>query len=127
VGALVVGSAAVEADLVSANVIIVTAASGITSLLVSKLNAAIPIVRNLLLFLSAALGFYGLVLGLVVLCVHILKLESFGIPQVGWDTTLRYQNVKDTFVRGPFWSMIERPNGLSKDKVRMRPPKGGSS
>ena len=127
VGALVVGSAAVEADLVSANVIIVTAASGITSLLVSKLNAAIPIVRNLLLFLSAALGFYGLILGLVVLCVHMLKLESFGVPQVGWDTTLRYQNVKDTFVRGPFWSMIERPNGLSKDKVRMHPPKGGSS
>ncbi|MCD7946919.1 MAG: spore germination protein [Oscillospiraceae bacterium] len=125
VGALVVGSAAVEADLVSANVIIIAAASGITSLLATRLNAAIPIIRNFLIILAAVTGFYGLVLGISVLFIHILRLESFGVPQIGWDTTLRYQNIKDTVIRGPMWRMSERPNGLTEDKVRLRTRRGG--
>ena len=120
VGALVVGSAAVEADLVSSNVIIVTAVSGITTLLVPKLSTAVPILRNLLILCSAAMGFYGLMLGISFLFIHFLSLVSFGIPQVDWDSPLRYQAGKDTFIRGPLWLMRERPNRLSTDSTRMR-------
>jgi len=120
VGALVVGSAAVEADLVSSNVIIITAVSGITTLLVPKLTTAVPILRNILILISAALGFYGLMLGMSFLFIHFLCLESFGVPQVDWDSPLRYQSSKDTFIRGPLWLMRERPNRLSANKTRMR-------
>jgi len=119
VGALVVGSAAVEADLVSSNVIIVTAVSGITTLLVPKLSTAVPILRNILVLISAAMGFYGLMLGISFLFIHFLALESFGVAQVDWDSPISYQSAKDILIRGPLWLMRERPNGLSANKTRM--------
>ena len=60
VGALVIGQAAVEASLVSAPMIIVVAATGITNLLVPKLNAPIIVYRFFFLFLSSVLGFSAL-------------------------------------------------------------------
>ena len=127
VGALVVGSAAVEADLVSSNVIIVTAVSGITTLLVPKLSTAVPILRNILVLISAAMGFYGLMLGISFLFIHFLALESFGVSQVDWDSPISYQNSKDTLIRGPLWLMRERPNGLSDNRFRMARKKEGTT
>ena len=120
VGALVVGSAAVEADLVTAPMIIVAAVSGITSLLTPKLNVPCLIVRIALLLLASAMGFYGAILGLAVLFIHILTLESFGIPQLTRDNPLSYQRVKDSFLRAPWWSMRTRPEVFSGDTVRLR-------
>ena len=120
VGALVVGSAAVEADLVTAPMIIVAAVSGITSLLIPKLNVATLLIRIGLLLLASALGFYGVVLGLAVLFTHMLSLESFGISQLTRDRTPTYQNMKDSFIRAPWWQMHTRPEILSQNKTRMR-------
>lgn len=125
VGALVVGSAAVEADLVSAPMIIVAAVSGIASLLIPKMNASVILIRLIFLLLASCFGFYGLILGYSVLLIHILSLESFGVSQLSQDKPFHYQRVKDTIIRAPWWQMITRPWSLTKNKVRQNRAGGG--
>jgi spore germination protein KA len=119
VGALVIGQAAVEAKLVAAPMVVIIATTAISGLLVPKLNAPVIYIRLILLGLSATLGLLGLILGLVGLLIHLLNLHSFGIPQLTTIDSLKYQEVQDTFIRGPWWKMINRPAILSKNKKRM--------
>ena len=101
VGALVIGQAAVEASLVSAPMIIVVAATGITSLLVPKLNAPIIVYRFFFLFLSSVLGFFGFTIAMSIMIIHILNLTSSGVDQVQLDGSLKLHKSKDTFARMP--------------------------
>ncbi|HWQ50868.1 MAG TPA: spore germination protein, partial [Terriglobales bacterium] len=126
VGALVVGSAAVEANLVSATMIIVTAVSGITSLLVPRMSSAVVLLRFALLLLASGFGFFGLTTGLSVLLIHMLQLESFGVLQLTPDRELRFQRLKDTAIRAPWWLMKTRPGAITKDRVRQRAGEEGS-
>ncbi|MEA4893688.1 MAG: spore germination protein [Oscillospiraceae bacterium] len=118
VGALVIGQAAVEAKLVAAPMIIVVAMTGITSLLVPKMNSPIIYLRMILLLLSSIFGFFGLILGSAVVLIHVINLRSLGIPQLSFSGELQFQEVKDTFIRAPWWLMLFRPN-TAKDKVRL--------
>ncbi len=117
VGALVIGQAAVDAKLVAAPMVIIIALTGITALLVPKLNAPMIYIRIMLLIASSMLGFFGLMLGMTCLAIHILNLYSFGVPQIMLSRKLRYQNIKDTFIRAPWWQMIRRPR-FTANKIR---------
>lgn len=119
VGALVIGQAAVTAKLVAAPMIIVIAVTGITNLLVPKLNAPVIYIRLALLLLASTLGLFGLTLGLCTLVIHMLNLESFGIPQLSLPGNFKFQAIKDTAFRSPWWTMTLRPNRLSQDQKRM--------
>ncbi|MBP2631791.1 MAG: spore germination protein [Firmicutes bacterium] len=119
VGALVVGQSAVSAKLVAAPMLIVVAITAITGLLVPKLNAPVIYIRMMLIAMSATLGLLGFIAGISIIMTHILNLHSFGIPQMVSLDNLKYQEVKDTFVRGPWWKMIDRPSALTKNKTRL--------
>ena len=127
VGALVIGQAAVEAKLVAAPMIIVVAITGITNLLVPKLNAPIIYLRLFVLLMSSMFGFFGLTISVSVILMHLITLSSFGIPVIDLDGGTRLQQVKDIAIRAPWWNMILRPMGLSKNRTRMRPPEGGDN
>jgi len=122
VGALVIGQAAVEAKMVAAPMIIVVALTGITNLLVPKLNAPIIYIRLGLLFLASSFGFFGLLIGLACILIHLLNLYSLGVPMISASGNLQYQEVKDIAIRAPWWQMIKRPNKLTKDEIRMKAP-----
>lgn len=119
VGALVIGQAAVQAKLVAAPMIIVVALTGISSLLVPKLNAPVIYIRLILLAAASTFGLFGVVLGFSALLVHLINLKSFGVPHISTGKKLSYQNVKDSFMRGPWWTMITRP-GFAENRVRMK-------
>ena len=127
VGALVIGQAAVEAKLVASPMIIVVGLTGITNLLVPKLNAPIIYLRLALLALSSMFGLTGFVVGVLLFTIHILNLQSFGIPQVENLMSFRFQNIKDTMFRAPWWEMLTRPRALTKNKTRMKIKDGGSN
>jgi spore germination protein KA len=118
VGALVIGQAAVEASLVSAPMIIVVASTGITSLLVPKLNSPIVVYRFFFLLLAATFGFFGLAIGFSIMIIHINNLTSFTVEQTMLDGTLKLQNLKDIFVRSPWHTMKERPDRLTDNLTR---------
>lgn len=124
VGAIVVGQAAVEAKLVTAPMIIVVALTGITNLLVPKLNASVVVYRMVLLVLSSSFGLFGFILGLSTMLIHILNLRSFGIPVLKSSNHFDLQDNKDIFFRAPWNKMRTRPKIMTNNKVRMNMPDG---
>jgi spore germination protein KA len=124
VGALVIGQAAVEAKMVAAPMIIVVALTGITAMLVPKLNASIIYIRFLLLLLASMFGFYGLALGASAVLIHVINLRSFGVQVLTLTGDLNKQEVRDTWVRDPWWLMKLRPR-MAADRARMKNGGGG--
>lgn len=118
VGALVLGTAAVQARFVSAPMIIVVGLTAISGLAIPTLSSVIIILRAGLLFLSAMLGIYGYIFGILALVIHLFSLRSFGISFMDHLTSLRMQSLKDTIMRAPLWYMRYRPKFMSKDSKR---------
>lgn len=121
VGAIIIGQAAVEAKIVASPMIIVVATSGITSLLVPKMNAPVIYIRFFILILSTLFGFMGTIVGLSIILIHLLNLHSFGIPQISAAGNIRFQEVKDVYMRAPWWLMrLRQPKYMVKDLRRMK-------
>lgn len=118
VGALVVGQAAVDAKMVAAPMTIVVGLTGITSLLVPKMNAPTIYIRTLLLLLSAAFGFVGFILGFAMVLTHLVNLYSFGISQFVSNRRLNTETVKDIPIRAPWWKLKKRPFYLTNNVRR---------
>ena len=119
VGGLVVGQAAVEARIVSAPMLIVVALSGIAGLMVPRLRAAVFYLRFLLVLAASTLGLYGYMLGMGVVLISILSLESFGFEGTPALATLYGQRYKDTVIRAPMWKMRTRPP-ITSNEIRYR-------
>lgn len=125
VGALILGTAAVEAKFVSAPVVIIVAITGISSFAIFKLDTASIIIRLILSILSAFMGLYGLILGVAVIFTHMVSIKSFGILYVSSLASFNIDYLKDTYIRAPWWNMISRPRFLAKKNVKR--VGGGSS
>lgn len=120
VGALVIGQAAVEARLVAAPMIIIIGITGITALLVPKMNAPIIFIRMFILMCASVMGLFGMMLSLSTLFIHMLNLDSFGVSQLTPSAKLQFQDVKDKLIRAPWWMMLRRPVKIGQDSVRQK-------
>lgn len=91
IGGLVVGTAAVEAKLISPAALIVVSAAGICGFVMpgKELSDAVRIWRLLLTVLASLAGLYGLTLGGLVLLTRLSQLESFGIAYLAPFSSLR--------------------------------------
>jgi spore germination protein KA len=121
VGALVIGEAAVSAGLVSPSMVIVVALTGISSFAIPSFAMAITLrlLRFLMLILAGTLGFYGIMLGLLAILVHLNTLRSFGVPYLAPVTPWNFSDFKDVLVRVPRWAMNSRPSQIGyRDPVR---------
>lgn len=118
VGVLVLGTAAVDARLVSAPMIIIVGVSSITGLMLPNITGVLTLLRTVLLLLTSVMGIYGYIFGILALLIHLFSLRSCGIPFMGNLTSLRMQSIKDTIVRTPAWYMRYRPKFMSKDSKR---------
>lgn len=123
VGALIIGEAAVQAGLVSPIMVIVVAATAIASFVSPHYAAGIAqrALRFLAMFSAAFLGLYGISLFFLSLCVHAVKLRSFGVPFVTPGTLYSKDDWKDFFFRMPLFTMRNRPTEyFPKDRVRRK-------
>lgn len=120
VGAIVIGTAAVDAKIASAPIIIVVAITGITGLVIPRLSMAVIVLRTLFVLLSAILGLYGVILGLMGLLIYLVDLRTFGLSSF-LDPSLKFQEHKDTIIRAPWWKMKTRPEGLTGNITRSGP------
>ncbi|MDK2960804.1 MAG: spore germination protein, partial [Bacillota bacterium] len=79
VGALVIGEAAVRAGLISAAMVIVIAATAISSFAVPAFDLAIAVrmLRLPMIFFGAVLGLFGIFAGLLLILIHLASLRSF--------------------------------------------------
>ena len=99
VGALILGDAAVSARFISAPLIIIAAATGLTGLMNSNVRSATLAWRYILLFLGATAGLYGYIFGMFILCVRLSSLHSLGVPYTMDIWPLSFKQAKDTLVR----------------------------
>lgn len=120
VGGLVVGQAAVEARIVSAPVLIVTALCGISGLMVPRLKGAVFYCKLLLIILASLLGLYGFFAGLVIIHIHLYSLESFGVDYVSPAMEFTFQSLKDTIIRAEWSKMLTRPKSLTENIIRLK-------
>lgn len=115
VGALVLGQAAVEAGLISAAMVIIVSFTAISNFVLPSTNLSVTVglIRFLLMLLAGGLGLYGIMVGLMVLCIHLASLRSFGVPYLMPLAPLVWKNLKDVFIRLPLWKMRTRPAGVT--------------
>lgn len=109
IGGLVVGTAAVEARVISPAALIVVAAAGICGFVLPGRDFAdaMRLWRFLLAVLAALGGLFGLTVGGILLLLHLAGLESFGQPYLapfssmrGFRALLRPRHIK-TLYRDP--------------------------
>ncbi|MEV5025261.1 spore germination protein [Paenibacillus sp. LPE1-1-1.1] len=116
VGALVIGQAAVQAGIVGAPLVIVVSITGIASFMFPSysLTGAIRLLRFPMMFLAAFLGMYGILLGVFLILSHLVRLQSFGVPYLSPLAPFNFSDLKDVFVRVPWWAMKKRPSDTGK-------------
>lgn len=110
-GALIIGTAAVQAGIVSAPMVIIVSLTGISSFIIPHFDLAttLRLLRFPLIILSGMLGLFGLVFGLIILMFHLCSLRSFGTPYLQPYAPVVISDWKDTLVRAPIWSLRTRP------------------
>lgn len=114
VGGLIIGQAAVEANLVSPIVVIVVAFTALCSFAIpnEEFATAFRILKFVLIAAGAWLGFFGILCGLLAVLIHLAGLKSFGIPYlmpfVGADLN-GYEDERDFLWRWPLAKLKKRP------------------
>jgi hypothetical protein len=72
--------------------------------------------------LSGFSGLYGVIMGFIVILIHQCSLRSFGIPYMSPIAPGNLSDMKDVFVRVPWWTMLTSPHFLgSKNQKRQKP------
>lgn len=96
VGSLIVGQAAVAAQLASNLMVIVVALTTIGTLLTLSLpmSYAIRFIKYPLVLISGAFGIFGFMLGLIAITVHLASLESFGMPYLSPLGPIRWRDLR---------------------------------
>ncbi|QOS78928.1 spore germination protein [Paenibacillus sp. JNUCC31] len=112
VGGLVIGDAIVRAGLVSYTMIIVVSLTAISSFLVPshEMSSAVRILRFPMMVGAAIFGYIGIAFGLVILTIHLCKLETFGSPYFAPVAPFRLSDMKDVWIRFPIWALRQRPH-----------------
>lgn len=128
VGGLIIGQAAVDANIVSPVVVIVVALTALASFTIPNepFASAFRLIKFVLIILGAFLGILGFVLGMLVVVIHLSGLESFGIPYLvpyGASGLNPDEDFKDSAIRHPLFTMKKRPLFTRKNaRRRMRFP-----
>jgi len=60
--------------------------------------------------------------GLFLILMHMLSLRSFGAAYYGPFAPFDPSEMKDTFIRAPWWAMTRRPVQMAKRNVQRQQP-----
>lgn len=122
VGGLIIGEAAVQAGIVSPFLVIVVSVTAIASFSIPMYSAGITLrmLRFVGMFFAAALGILGTILFFLLICSHLTKLKSFGVPYVTPISPIRLHDWKDLFVRAPLTLMKLRPEMMKTERKRRK-------
>ncbi|MCV9884205.1 spore germination protein [Metabacillus halosaccharovorans] len=111
VGGIVIGQATVEAGLTSNILIIIVAFSalGAFSAPIYEMGTAIRICRFPFIFLAGIWGLNGIMVGVCVLMVHLLRLTSLNKPYLAPLYPFRIKDLKYFLIRLPHHFYMRRP------------------
>ena len=111
---------------VEENAVIVVAFTALCSFSIPNEEFAFSfrILKFYVIVLSAWLGFFGFLIALLTVFIHLSRLESFGIPYlmpfVGADVN-DYHDERDSIWRAPLKKMVRRPIYAKRgERIRLR-------
>jgi len=121
VGGLVIGQAAVQAQLVSSLFVIIVAVTAIASYLIPShdMGTALRVIRFVLMILAAGFGICGVTFFISLLFAHLVKMESLGQPYFQPMVPTKLKELKDTIIRVPTIFLKQRPD-IAKPLDRIR-------
>lgn len=122
VGAIILGQAAVSANLVSPIMVVIVAITGLASFTIPdyRLSSAFRILRFAFLIAGAVFGLVGVAFMLLLVTVLLCSMKSFGMPYlvpIGPKTTAGFDIVR----RGPVFRQEHRPDALNTQDARRQP------
>nr|WP_230986745.1 spore germination protein [Cohnella fermenti] len=111
IGALIIGTAAVQAGIVSAAMVIIVSVTGIASFIIPNfdLGLSFRLLRFPMMLLAGMFGIFGIACGIILIYVHLVNLQSFGTPYLAPVTPRAARSLKDTVYRAPWWKMRTLP------------------
>lgn len=123
VGGLIIGQAAVQAGIISQFLVIVVAVTAISSFTIPVYSAGLTlrILRFAAMFSAAVLGLFGVVMFFLLVCTHLARLSSFGVPYVAPAVPYHMNEWKDFVIRAPLNMMRMRPkmtNPIDDDRKK---------
>ena len=121
VGGLIIGQSAVEANLVSPIVVIIVAFTALCSFAVPNEEFAygFRLLKFLFIFFCAWVGYFGFLIALMLVLIHLCSLKSFGIAYFVPFAGAREQiavDEKDALVRFPLRMLKKRPFFANKNE-----------
>lgn len=127
VGALILGQAAVQANIVSPILIIIIAITGITSFSIPdySLSFHLRVNRFLYILLGAVAGIFGIGIGLFIYLIILTSLKSFGVPYLVPYAPISISKNKGYLLK-PAWKNEKRDSFLNpkqnkiQDKISMK-------
>jgi spore germination protein KA len=124
VGALILGQAAVMANIVSPILVIVVATTALGSFTIPNYGLSLPVRFGRFLFIGLAgtFGLYGIAAGLFLVSAQAASLRSFGVPYLA-PSGPHQPGSPDVVVRGPAFAMDQRPS-LARPMELQRQAKG---
>ena len=129
VGGIVIGDAAVQANLVSPATLIVVALTAMASYSAPLYSLAhtFRMLRFLLILIAGFLGLYGYVLAVLVILGHLASLKSFGVPYLSPMAPALVADWVDHFLIFPQRWRNRRPAHLTQSKkiFKRKPLKEG--
>lgn len=126
VGGIVIGQAAVDANIVSPMIIIIISFTAICTFAIPdySLTSAFRLIRYMFIILSAFLGLYGFLIAFLITLIHLSSLESFNVPYLApYNISDRngFNDLKDTILRFPTFMQTTRPiYARSEQRRRLR-------
>lgn len=111
VGGLIIGDAAVRANITSPILVIMVATTAIASFAIPSYSLGIGfrMLRFPAIILAGVLGIYGVVLSFILINIHMVTLKSFGINYLSPFTPFLFSDWKDLVIRMPWRTFIKRP------------------
>ena len=115
IGALVLGEAAVSANLVNPAVIIIVALTGLCSFAIPdfSLNFSFRIYKFLYIFLAFIAGFLGIAIGLFSQVAILVNFKSFGVPYLSPYTPFVNFKKSISYLIPPIWKRERRSDFLN--------------
>lgn len=129
VGALILGQAAVQANLVSPILVIVVAITGLSSFVIQDLNLSfmIRLLRFAFIFIANFMGFFGIFLATACLFTYMVSLKSYNVPFFA-PFAPYFRSRKGLIFRPPVWKQASFPfYSESQNEERGNTSKEGSN
>ncbi|WP_342525601.1 spore germination protein [Chryseomicrobium sp. FSL W7-1435] len=114
VGGLVIGDAIVSAGLASNLMIIVIASTTLATFVLpsTEMNTALRVIRFPLMIAASLLGFFGLIIGSLLIFIHMMRSSSYGSPFFTPLLPFEPSKLGQVFFRLPH----SQPHKLQKDQ-----------